>query len=379
MAIKEKDELLITGSLAVRERPKTFAGIVGQKAIIAQLKGAIAKRRLPGTILLHGPAGCGKTTLARVFARYINCETYDACGTCSSCKQSLDNHQDITEINMAKATGKADAEALIEKARYSPRFRVRVFILDEYHQVSSHAENVFLKPLEEPPPGTLWIICTSEVEKLKIPTLSRCLKLKVDMAGVDELSVRLVKIAKREGMDLSDKKGIALTKTIANYSNGQVREAISLLESIILASAGNSKMDLAEVIENFAKTMESSLDKAAARCVVAFVKGSIKAVCGQASSVESCRQLLMKMRWIAVSVIDDYTKNMKFKSYAFKDFQELLSTASIKYEHKTLVPKMLILLNLLNATEQRMNLTNIDERALFLGDICNYLMEQKGE
>jgi DNA polymerase-3 subunit gamma/tau len=374
-----KDDLIISGSLAVQERPTTFGGIVGQKNIIAQLKGAIKKRKLPGTILLHGPAGCGKTTLARVFARYINCETFDACGTCPSCKQDLATHQDITEINMAKATGKADAEALIEKARYSPRFRVRVFILDEFHQVSSHAENVFLKPLEEPPPGTLWIICTSEPEKLKNPTMSRCLKLKVEMAEVDELSARLIKIAKREGMDLSDKKGIALTKTMANYANGQVREAISLLESVLLASAGNSKLNLEEVIENFARTMESTVDKAAARAVVAFVKNSIKAVCGQASAVDSCRQLMMKMRWIAVSIIDDYTGNMKFKSYAFRDFEELLKKANIKYDHKLLVPKMLVLLNLLNSTEQRMNLTNIDERALFLGDICNYMMEQKGE
>jgi DNA polymerase III subunit gamma/tau len=372
-----KDELMISASLAARERPIDFRGIVGQKNVINQLKGAIENRKLPGTILFHGGPGCGKTTLARVFARYLNCETFDACGTCASCKIDIDAHPDITEMNMADATGKDDAKALIVKSKYAPRFRVRVFILDEFHQVSSHAEQALLKPFEEPPPNTLWILCTTNPEKFKPATLTRCLKLEVKSAEPEELAKRLVKISKREGLDLSGKEGEALALTIANYANGQVRDSISLLESVILAKAGNKKADLNSVIADFAAKLESSVDKAAARCSVAFIRNNIKGVCGQAASVDSCRQLLMKMRWVCMSVVDDYTGNMRFKSYAFKDFQELLKKAEVKYDFKVLVPAMLRLLTLLNEVEIKMNMGNIDERAMFLGDICHHLMQQK--
>jgi DNA polymerase III subunit gamma/tau len=372
-----KAELVISESLAVKYRPQSFRDVVGQSKILTQLKGAIKSKKIPSTILFHGPAGCGKTTLARLFAMYLNCATNNLCGTCPSCMQGIDSHQDITEINMASATGKAEAENLVKMAKYSPRFKIRVFILDEYHQVSAAAEQTFLKPLEEPPPNTIWILCTTNPEKFKTATLTRCLKLQVTTPSPEELCERLMQISSKEGLDLSDKRGKSLCMTIANYSNGHVRDAISILESVLLSHAGSKKSDLAKVVEDFAATLESTTEKAAARCMVAYLKKNLKTICIQSSQVSDSRQLLSALRWLCMTILDDYAGTIKWKTYAFDDFKSMIKAAEIKYDFKAIVPSVIELLTVLNEIETKMYLTNIDIRVLFTTGMCNHIMELK--
>jgi DNA polymerase-3 subunit gamma/tau len=372
-----KAKLMVSASLASRVRPKSFKDIVGQQEAVLKLKGMLAKKKLPGAILITGDPGLGKTTLARVFARYLNCETYDACGTCASCKIDIDNHPDITEINMGVDRGIDDSRALVQKARYAARFNMRVIVGDECHNLTGPSEQALLKTLEEPPAGTLFILCTTNPEKMKPAVLSRCTKLQLHPVDPEELVDRLIVIAKKEGEDFDNKEGRKLLTTIANYSNGLVRDAISILEGVLFAKAGTKKADLSSIVDTFVTSLETSIDKSAARATVAYIRNGIKALASQASKVDSCRQLMMKMRWISMSVIDDYSGNLRFKSYAFRDFQNLLKEAKVPYDFKVLVPIMLDLLFKLNELEIKMNQSNIDERALFIGELCSHVLSHK--
>ena len=376
---KATQQIMISASLASRVRPKTFKEIVGQKDSVAKLRGMLKKGKLPGAILIIGNPGLGKTTLARVFARYVNCETHNACGKCTSCLIDIDKHPDITEVNMGVDRGIDDSRSLVQKAKYAPRFNCRIILCDEVHNLTGPAEQALLKTLEEPPAGTLFILCTTNPEKLKPAILSRCTLLDLKSVAIDELVERLVVIAQLEGEDFDNKQGRSLLNTIANYSNGQVREAISILEGVIFAKAGSKNVDLKEVAEQFAAKLETSLDIAAAKTVVAFLKLGLKGICSQAAIVDSCRQLVMKMRWVCMNILDDYAGRLKFKSYSFKTFLDLLDNASIPYSLPKIVPDVIMLLALLNEIEQKMNQTNADERSLFLGDICKYVLLKKRE
>lgn len=373
----DKKKLLISASLAANCRPTTFDEIVGQRNAVLKLKGMLVKKKIPGAILLVGDPGLGKTTLARVFARYLNCDTLEACGNCLSCKTNLDDHPDIVEVNMGVANGVADSRNLVEKARYAPRFNIRIFICDECHNLSGPAEQALLKTLEEPPPGTLFILCTTNPEKIKSAILQRCSILKLSSVKQSELVERLVWIAKKEGEDFDNSEGRKICKLIANYSNGMVREAISILEGVLYTKAAQKKAPLKDIVEEFAHTLKTSLDARTVGCMVSYLNSSIKAVCTQASNVDSCRQLTMRLRWLCMSILDDYSDNLKFKSVIYKDFLTALKKAGIEFSFKKLVPEVIDLLLILNNIEQKMNQTNIDEKSIFLGEVCKHLMDKK--
>jgi DNA polymerase-3 subunit gamma/tau len=376
---KEKTEEtkleILSSSLPARYRPTTFEQLVGQKHIVAQLKGILRDRKLPGAILLAGRSGCGKTTIARIFSRYINCATFNACGVCPSCKTDIYNHPDILEMNMG-ADGKVDtARELIFKAKIMPRFNVRTIVLDEVHNWTAQAEQSLLKPLEEPPAKTLWVLATTNPEKLKPAVLGRCLKLNLKPITKEEIADKVMEVAKLEGVDFDNKSGRKLVESIANYSDGQVRDALGLLENVLLAYRGDRKANLEAVIESFAGIMESTLDKLAVKCVTACTLRSIKEMLRCAAQAENCRALMMKMRWIIISLLDEYSETMKFQSYNFRDIKAMLKKAEIDTHPKYLVPFMLRLNAVLNTTEQQMNFTNVDERILFTTNLGNFMLD----
>lgn len=218
--------MITTNPWATKYRPRKFAAVVGQERAVSELKGMIKSREIPNALLLSGPYGSGKTTLARLFARYINCETNDACGKCKSCL--ADPHPDVTELDAAEARGIDDVRALIAKARMRPIYAIRIFVLDELHRLTGPALSALLKSLEEPGPTTCYILCTNEPQALPDTILSRCRQIPLGLPGREAIASRLQTIADRESLKVKSN----VIDAVVEASGGHIRNAINILQGV---------------------------------------------------------------------------------------------------------------------------------------------------
>ncbi len=229
--------------LAARYRPETFDEVVGQAHAVGSLRGMIMRNRVPPVILFQGPHSTGKTTLARLMAMYVNCQDPgddgNACGECPSCKlmvkviKGLSVHPDVEEMNAALHGGIDSIRNLETLALQHPRFLKRVFIMDEAHQISGPAFQGSLKLFEEPPSGTMYILCTTNPEKLPPAILDRCHAFQLHPLEVDEVARRLYEVALKEKFKPGSKKILQrLCKEIAASSGGHLRGALGLLDNI---------------------------------------------------------------------------------------------------------------------------------------------------
>lgn len=248
-----------------KHRPQTFAEIIGQEHIVKTLTNSIALSRIGHAYLFGGPRGVGKTTLARIFAKAVNCQNRkegqsEPCNQCSSCKEIMEGRSmDLIEIDAASHRGIDEIRELRDSIQFVPtKSKYRVFILDEAHQLSKDAANALLKTLEEPPPFAIFILATTEAHKM-IPTiLSRCQRFDFRKLTVTEILKRLEFICQKENIKIVDslsqnisnlakEKGFTIErpvlKLIALNSGGALRDAESLLDQVLnFASAlGNKK------------------------------------------------------------------------------------------------------------------------------------------
>ena len=226
---------------ARKYRPSSFSTVVGQRALTAALKHAVATDRLAHAYLFCGSRGVGKTSCARIFAKTINCQhrTADgeACNECESCRSFNDGtSMNIIELDAASHNGVDDMKALIEQVLVPPtRGKYRVFIIDEVHMLSSSAFNAFLKTLEEPPEYVVFVLATTEKHKI-IPTiLSRCQIYDFNRITIRDMVEHLQYVAQNEGIQA---EGAALS-VIARKADGAMRDALSIFDQVAASSMGN--------------------------------------------------------------------------------------------------------------------------------------------
>ena len=230
--------------LARKYRPKNFAELIGQDAMVRTLTNAIAQGRLAHAFILTGVRGVGKTTTARILARVFNCvgldgkggPTAEPCGACAQCRAiAEDRHVDVIEMDAASRTGVADIRELIEGVRYRPvEARYKVYIIDEVHMLSTSAFNALLKTLEEPPGHVKFIFATTEIRKVPVTVLSRCQRFDLRRVESEVLREHFARIAAAEGARVAP-AGLAL---LARAADGSVRDGLSLLDQAIARGEG---------------------------------------------------------------------------------------------------------------------------------------------
>ena len=303
-------------------RPQGWAEVVGQQHVVQTLRNAIAADRVGHAYLFAGPRGTGKTTLARLLAKAVNCQNEDKakrpCNECDYCRAVSENRfMDLIEIDAASNNGVDDVRELRDKINFSPsQGKYKIYIIDEVHMLSTAAFNALLKTLEEPPPHAIFVLATTEIHKIPATVLSRCQRHEFRRVPVDEIVGQLKLIAEAEKMQADDE---AFT-LIARQSAGGMRDAISLLDQ--LSSTGERiTMELAQTVlgtatsqtvlelvasildgdagsglESIHRALDGGADpRALARQVVDYLRGLMLIQMGNDSQVETTKDIKKKM------------------------------------------------------------------------------------
>jgi DNA polymerase-3 subunit gamma/tau len=233
--------------LARKWRPANFKQMVGQEHVLQALMNALDSNRLHHAYLFTGTRGVGKTTIARIFAKSLNCEqgiSSEPCGSCSSCAEIDEGRSvDLIEIDAASRTGVDDMRELLDNVQYAPtRGRFKIYLIDEVHMLSRHSFNALLKTLEEPPPHIKFLLATTDPQKVPVTVLSRCLQFNLKRMSKAQILSQLQFLTEQEEVNAEDS---ALT-LLAAAADGSMRDALSLLDQAIGYGGGSVQQEAVE-------------------------------------------------------------------------------------------------------------------------------------
>lgn len=313
-------------SLYRKWRSQDFNEIVGQSHIIKTLKNAIAQDRISHAYLFCGPRGTGKTSIARIFAKALNCEkgpTADPCGKCSNCTKIRDGHApDVIEIDAASNRGIDEIRDLREKVRYAPiEGRFKVYIIDEVHMLTSEAFNALLKTLEEPPAQVVFILATTEPSKVPITIASRCQRLDFVRIPLAEVKSQLNKIAKTEKFELEEKA----LDMVARSGEGSMRDSISLLDQLV--SFAGKKISFDDVVTLLGCADEGMLFSMADAIIAGDDKKALELLRGGIDQGRSAPQIVKDLL--------NHFRNLMFAKVEAEDLLELTRDYQLRIKEQS--------------------------------------------
>jgi DNA polymerase-3 subunit gamma/tau len=241
--------------LARKWRPRSFDELVGQDHVRRALTNALDSGRIHHAFLFTGTRGVGKTTIARIFAKSLNCEkgvSSKPCGECGACRDiDAGRFVDLLEVDAASRTKVDDTRELLDNVQYAPaRGRCKVYLIDEVHMLSTHSFNALLKTLEEPPPHVKFLLATTDPQKLPVTVLSRCLQFHLRRLPLAQIQERLTSIAQAEQVEFEP----AALRAIARSAEGSMRDALSLLDQVLAFGGGRA-------VESEVRALLGTLDR----------------------------------------------------------------------------------------------------------------------
>ncbi len=246
-------------ALARKWRPRVFQDVVGQEHVVRALSNALDQDRVHHAFLFTGTRGVGKTTLARILAKALNCEhgvSSQPCNACAACT-AIDEGRfvDLLEVDAASRTKVDDTRELLDNVQYAPtQGRYKVYLIDEVHMLSGHSFNALLKTLEEPPPHVKFLLATTDPQKLPVTVLSRCLQFHLKALAAEAIEAQLQRILQAESVTAEP----LAVKQLARAANGSMRDGLSLLDQAIAHGGG-------QLMEQAVRDMLGTLDPAHAR------------------------------------------------------------------------------------------------------------------
>ncbi len=330
--------------LARKFRPQKFDEVIGQNHISQTLKNAISENRVAHAYLFSGPRGCGKTTMARILAKALNCKegpTPEPCGVCENCIEiGKSASVDVLEIDGASNNGIDEIRALRENVKFSAaNSKYKIYIIDEAHQITTQAFNALLKTLEEPPEHVVFILATTEQHKIPITILSRCQRYRFKLISSKEIAVAIRNIGLKDGFEIDDE---ALS-IVVNASGGSMRDALSLLDQAVSSSSGKITGDyIRGLLGLLPKDIISSVTENLARGDIQNILKTVKEISEQGYNIlQFARDLRDHLRQVMIYSINPEISEVSTEEKKLFEVQKALFSVARHVRMNNLLSKAL--------------------------------------